>query len=133
MKQRIDHWCSVVPENPSFPLDRWALRLGCFCPHWTPMMNSVYPTLTLMVDSYNLTHVIIPTLLCFSDAIMLCRITAYSGTLRSPLVVFPLHCSMSLSNLLYPLLNTDTAHENKSRLVWVCVWLGSLLPPSSSF
>ena len=57
MRKRIDHWCSVVPEKsqpsgppftgkfgkPRFPLERWALKLGFFCPHWTPMMDSIYP------------------------------------------------------------------------------------------
>ena len=47
VRKRIDHWCSVVPEKsqpsgppfsgklgkPRFPLERWALRLGFFCPH----------------------------------------------------------------------------------------------------
>ena len=57
MRKRIDHLCSVVPEKsqpsgppfswklgkPRFPLERWALGLGFFCPHWTPMMDSIYP------------------------------------------------------------------------------------------
>ena len=58
MRKRIDHWCSVVPEKsqpsgppfsgklgkPRFPLERWALWLGFFCPHRTPMMDSIYLT-----------------------------------------------------------------------------------------
>ena len=58
MRKRIDHWCSVVSEKsqpsgppfsgklgkPRFPLTRWALGLGYFCPHWTPMMDSIYLT-----------------------------------------------------------------------------------------
>ena len=49
-------WCSVDPEKsqplgppfsgklgkPRFPLERWALGLGFFCPHWTPMIDSIY-------------------------------------------------------------------------------------------
>ena len=56
MTKRIDHWFSKVPEKsqpsgplfsgkldkPRFPLERWALWLGFFCPHWTPVMNSIY-------------------------------------------------------------------------------------------
>ena len=58
MRKRINHWCSVVPEKsqpsgppfsgklgkPRFPLERWALGLGFFCPHWTPMMDPIYLT-----------------------------------------------------------------------------------------
>ena len=65
MRKRIDHWCSVVPEKsqplgppfsgklgkPRFPMERWAHGLGFFCPHWTPMMDSIY-----------LTHAILPRL-----------------------------------------------------------------------
>ena len=29
-----------------FPLERWTLGLGFSCPHWTPMMDSIYPTWT---------------------------------------------------------------------------------------
>ena len=35
--------------KPRFPLERWALGLGFFCPHCTPMMDSIY-----------LTHAILP-------------------------------------------------------------------------
>ena len=56
MRKKIDHWCLVVPEKskpsgppfsgklgkPCFPLERWALGLGFFCPHWTPMVDSIY-------------------------------------------------------------------------------------------
>ena len=48
--------------KPPFPLERWALRLGFFCLHWTPMMDSIYPTWTLMVDCYNFTQAILPSL-----------------------------------------------------------------------
>ena len=58
MRKRIDHWCSVDPEKsqpsippfsgklgkPRFPLEQWALGLGFFCPHWTPMIDSIYLT-----------------------------------------------------------------------------------------
>ena len=30
-----------------------ALGLGFFCPHWTPMMDSIYPTLTRIMDSFS--------------------------------------------------------------------------------
>ena len=30
--------------KPHFPQERWALGLGFFCPHWTPMMDSNYLT-----------------------------------------------------------------------------------------
>ena len=48
MRKRIHYWCSVVPEKTqpwvhrsveNSAMERWALRLGLFCPHWTPMMN----------------------------------------------------------------------------------------------
>ena len=67
MRKRIDHWCSVVPEKsqpsgppfsgklgkPRFPMERWALGLGFFCPHRTPMMDSIYLTLTLIMNSFS--------------------------------------------------------------------------------
>ena len=30
--------------KPRFPLERWALGLGFFCPHWTHLMDSIYLT-----------------------------------------------------------------------------------------
>ena len=31
-------------KQASFPLEWWALGLGFFCSHWTPMMDSIYLT-----------------------------------------------------------------------------------------
>ena len=81
MKIRIDHWCSVVPDKfqpsgppfsgklgkPRFPLERLSFGLGFFCPHWTPIMDSIY-----------LTHAILPR--TSSKVIMWNCILAYSGT-----------------------------------------------------
>ena len=37
-------WWNNHLFKPRFPLERWALGLGFFCPHWTPMMDSIYLT-----------------------------------------------------------------------------------------
>ena len=39
--------------KPRFPLERWALGLEFFCPHWTPMMDSIYPNLTRIMNSFS--------------------------------------------------------------------------------
>ena len=47
----IDVQCRQEDPNPRvgelgklrFPLERWTLGLGFFCPLWTPMMDSICP------------------------------------------------------------------------------------------
>ena len=57
MRTLIDHYCSVVPgksrhlgspfsgklRKSRFQLEWWSLELRFFCPHWTPIMDSIYP------------------------------------------------------------------------------------------
>ena len=40
--------------KPRFPLEGWVLGLGFFCPHWTPMMDSIshIPILNLATVKY---------------------------------------------------------------------------------
>ena len=47
-------------------------------PNDDPQDGFFYPNLTHMMDSYNLINVILPRLSCYSDLIVLCRISAYS-------------------------------------------------------
>ena len=50
--QQILH-STVLYRTVRFPLEWWALGLGFFCPHWTPMMDSIYPILTWIMDSFS--------------------------------------------------------------------------------
>ena len=109
MRKRIDHWCSVVPEKsqpsgppfsgklgkPRFPLERWALGLGFFCPHWTPMMDSIYltylyqPVRKIKRNSCTwATHRSVTSLNC--KMMSPCCISEYSGFSGSLLHVFPI-------------------------------------------
>ena len=40
-------------DKPHFLLEPWALGKGFFCPHCTPMTDSIYPTLTRIMDSFS--------------------------------------------------------------------------------
>ena len=35
----------------SFPLERWTLGFGFYCPHWTPLMDSIYPSSTFFSNT----------------------------------------------------------------------------------
>ena len=83
------HRSSGKLGKPRFPLERWAFGLGFFCPHWTPMMDSIYltylyqPVGTIKKRAAARWPHIDPWRHCNVKITSLCKISAYSGFLEA--------------------------------------------------